>query len=169
MLQNTITRSRAMEIIKDLQLQGYARDDIRKHIMDKGFSWTEFEDMMGEAARASFGNKPKNKLHSKTHEFERGGCLSAYLVFSAAVTIFVTGSVFVLANDAAGLSGGFMFVVLIVGTLAGLQLLCIGGLWHGKKWGFQGLVALLGISAVLNGITVNLPQLAGNIIAIGIA
>lgn len=89
-------------------------------------------------------------------ERERGGCLTAWLVF------------IVIANVAApfllGTFGAFSLITLLTGVIA---IAGVVGMWQFKKWGYYVILVCYGIALIVN-LTGSIGGVVGTLIGVGI-
>jgi|GEM_PF-6192270 len=182
-----ISREEAIAKIRDLQAQNTRSAEIRRQMMDHGFSFKEIYEMMGEDQYSyrqpkrkndeftySYDDYGKNKNDFQYQQFERGGCLSAYLIVQVIGVVIVMlmfcASMAQLSSYSYGSNFGgiFFFAFLIVALVAGLQLMCIAWLWDGQRKGYTGLLILAVLGAGLNLLSGDIPSMVGSLIGLGI-
>jgi hypothetical protein len=93
---------------------------------------------------------------------ERGGCLTAYLVFLM-IGAVVSGLRFLtLSSDETNNISSDFLIILIAVVLA--HIACIVGLWNWKRWGYYGLLLSYGIGFVVGLLANELSSVVGGLV-----
>ena len=172
---NRISREEAIELIEELQAQNVRPANIRRRLIDEGFSYSEIYEMQGQEEYPYNNPAGKAKLKNDYQQynnppFERGGCLSAYLllqVLGVVLSILVVCAAFSGTGSASSDAGGLLFfLTLFVLVVGGIQLLCVHWLWNGERKGYQGLLILGVIGAGLSLLAGNMPQFVGGLLGV---
>ena len=117
-----------------------------------------------------FSDKPKNEYSYS--EPERGGCLTAFLVFlgiGQVAVILIGFSIFGQLGDYPASSRGILqfasFAQIAVGIIG---MACVVGLWNWKSWAYNGMYILYGLGMLLNLFTGQFSGVVGTIIGMAI-
>jgi hypothetical protein len=93
---------------------------------------------------------------------ERGGCLTAYLVFLMIGAVISGLRILILSSDETNNVSSDFLVILIAVVLA--HIACIIGLWNWKRWGYYGLLLSYGIGFVVGLLANELPGVVGGLV-----
>jgi hypothetical protein len=123
-------------------------------------------------------DKPKNDFEKPKftpyepgdYPRERGGCLTAFLVFVIGVNVFFLFTFCVRASELSRYSNSSSVIPILAVSFAvqGAVLACAVAMWNWKSWGYYGLGAAYAIQAVLMLLSGNILGLVGSLIGLGI-
>jgi hypothetical protein len=103
-------------------------------------------------------------------ERERGGCLTAFLVFIIGVNVFFLVTLCAQYSEVSRYSyGSSLMPVFALGF--GIQcvvLACAVALWNWKKWGYYGLMLGYGASFLIGLVTGSITNIIGAIVGVSI-
>jgi hypothetical protein len=117
----------------------------------------------------------KGEVHSEPALLkpkERGGCLTAWLIFSLIIYGLLTAFFLFVSIEGvirARTSNKSPFVGFVVGLLI-IKLVCLAGIWRWRRWGVIGYFIVNALAAILALATESAvgPQSFGGLIEIGI-
>ncbi|MEM9954075.1 MAG: hypothetical protein AAF846_20865 [Chloroflexota bacterium] len=173
-----MTRDQAKMLIADLRQTGVSDGSITNRLLSEGFSYRDVSDLLALAPKQKRKNsdlapyaqeKMKNDYNPYAYnQFERGGCLSAWLGLQGIGAVFAIGlAIFLFLSASTSPDVGFsMFLGGLLIILGIAQFACVAWLWDGQRKGYQGLMALLVLNLIFGGLGGDISSIAGGVVAI---